>query len=95
MCRVPGAAYCAAVVVVVMFWTREAIFHDPTSSDIRKTVNRKREVEASRQPTHPYKLGFQHSIIIIRHVGHYFFVSCFSVVHLSFHIWNNDATTEN
>lgn len=73
----------------------EKVYHDPTSSDIRKTVNRKREVEASRQPTHPYKLGFQHSIIIIRHVGHIFFLFFrFCVVHLSFHI-RNDATTEN
>lgn len=92
MCWVPGAAFFAAVVVV---FEQEKVYHDPTASDIRKTVNRKREVEASRQPTHPYKLGFQHSIIIIRHVGHFcFFFFYFCVVHLSFHFWN-DATTEN
>lgn len=82
MCLVPGAAFFAAVAVAAVFG-QEKVYHDPTSSDIRKTVNRKREVEASRQPTHPYKLGFQHSIIIIRHVGQYFvflFFCCSSFI---------------
>lgn len=92
--HMPGAALG---VVVRSAFGASSRHHDPTSSDIRKTVNRKKEVEASRQQTHPYKLGFQHSIIIIRHVGHYFFS-----LHrhrdllrllLAFHIWN-DATTE-
>lgn len=69
---VPGAALLLLLRSLHCGPKKEGAYHDPTSSDFRKTVNRKIEVEASRQQTHPYKLGFQHSIIIIRHFGHFF-----------------------